>query len=311
MARSIDLRAGDAPGDATSRARAIGIGLGGVGLTGVAVVAVAGLAASSLVAQPEEAESVTRIAAWTFGLNTLGLSMLKLGIAAVLGAILFRVWRRGEVLGETLRRLVPAHDGPVPVTAGDIDTPSGRATVSPAAPEPLTIHRVARLLWAPMVAMGVMAVAAGFVVSLVWASGEGDTIALASWTQGLQFLGEGMLLGGISFLLGTVLSALRTAGGEVQESLGVAVKTLRMPITAKVFIGLMAIGMMAEIAQFVGYLVVAAGNLDPVAAFAWLGPLREAGLGLLLSGIVLALATIATVLRFGFDRVVELVTTAR
>jgi hypothetical protein len=311
MARSIDLRAGDGPGDAPSKARTIGLGLGGLGLVIAAVVTIAGLVASSLVGDPAETDAVARIAAWTFGLNTLGLSMLKLGIAAILGAIVFRVWRRGEVLGETLRRLVPAHDGPAPVTSSEIDTPSGRAIVSPSAPAPPTIHRVARLLWAPMVAMGVMAVAAGFVVSLAWASGEGDIVALASWTQGLQFLGEGMLLGGISFLLGTVLFALRTAGGEVQCGLGVAVKTLRMPTTAKVFIGLMAAGMMAEVAQFVGYLAVAAGNVDPVAAFAWLGPLREAGLGLLLSGIVLALATIATVLRFGFDRVAELITTAR
>jgi hypothetical protein len=37
--------------------------------------------------------------------------------------------------------------------------------------------------------------------------------------------------------------------------------------------------------------------------WAWLGPFREVGLGLLLAGIVLALATIANVLGFQFSRI--------
>ena len=119
-------------------------------------------------------------------------------------------------------------------------------------------------------------------------------------------MGEGLVLSGISFLLGTILASLRTGGAEVQQSLDVTVKTLKMPTTAKLFVALMAMGMMLSIVQLVLY-VVAAGADSPAAWFAWLGPLRELAFGLLLSGIVLALYTIGTVLGFQFGRIRELI----
>jgi hypothetical protein len=167
---------------------------------------------------------------------------------------------------------------------------------------------MAKRMWGPMLAMGYMAVLAGLVVSFVWA-GDPASVAPASWAQGLQFLGEGLLLAGISFLLGTILAALREGGGEVQAAVGVTVKTLEMPKTAKVFVALMALGVMVSVLQFVLYLVVANGVENPAAWFAWLGPLREVGLGLILSGIVTALVTIGNVLGFQFDRINEIVTT--
>ncbi|MFQ5382475.1 MAG: hypothetical protein ACE5EF_12770, partial [Dehalococcoidia bacterium] len=127
-----------------------------------------------------------------------------------------------------------------------------------------------------------------------------------AWTQGLQFLGEAMVLAGISFLLGSILAKLRSGGGEVQESLGLPVKTLKMPWSAKVFIVLMMAGMGLGIAQFALYLVTTAVD-SPAAWYAWLGPMRELSLGLLLSGIVFALYTIGTVLRFQFNRVREII----
>jgi hypothetical protein len=113
-------------------------------------------------------------------------------------------------------------------------------------------------------------------------------------------------------VLGTILWAIRTGGSEVQSSLGVAVKTLKMPITAKVFVGLMMLGLMTAVAQFVLYLVVAGGGVSGVAAWqAWLGPLRELALALILSGIAMALVTIGNVLSFQFDRISELIRTGR
>lgn len=53
------------------------------------------------------------------------------------------------------------------------------------------------------------------------------------------------------------------------------VKTLRMPRTAKVFVALMALGVMISMAQFVLYLVVAAGGPDPAVWFAWLEGLGD------------------------------------
>jgi hypothetical protein len=99
----------------------------------------------------------------------------------------------------------------------------------------------------------------------------------------------------------------------VQESLGVTVKTLKMPIAAKLFVGLMMLGVMVSIAQFVLY-VVAAGLTSPqsfASWAAWLGPTREVGLGLILAGIVLAVVTIGNVLGFRFHRIREIVATGR
>ena len=48
---------------------------------------------------------------------------------------------------------------------------------------------------------------------------------------------------------------------------------------------------------------------ERAAWFAWLGPLRELSLGLLLMSIVLALYTIGTVLSFQFNRMRDIVTT--
>lgn len=88
-----------------------------------------------------------------------------------------------------------------------------------------------------------------------------------------------------------------------------AVRTLRMPLTAKIFIGLMMAGLMIEVAQFAVYAYVSTiSDASTSAVFTtWLGPFREFGLGLLLSGVVLALATVATALDFQFSRIVELI----
>jgi hypothetical protein len=76
----------------------------------------------------------------------------------------------------------------------------------------------------------------------------------------VQFLGEGFLLSGISFLLGTILGRIRAAGGDVQQSLSVEVKTLLMPVTAKLFLALMLARLMVEIARFFFYAYVASLN---------------------------------------------------
>jgi hypothetical protein len=79
-----------------------------------------------------------------------------------------------------------------------------------------------------------------------------------------------------------------------------------MPVSAKVCVALMATGMKLSIIQFVLYVVAAEAD-SPAAWFAWLGPFRERSLGLLLSGIVLALYTIGTLLGFQFSCIRELI----
>jgi hypothetical protein len=198
---------------------------------------------------------------------------------------------------------------------GSVTTSFGSAVLTPTPPKLLPIHRMARTMWRPMLAMGAMALTAGLVSSLVWANEVPGTEAArraAAFTQGIEFLGETLLLSGIAFLLGTILAGLREGGGEVQASLGLPVTTLKMPVTAKAFVLLMMMGLMAGVAQFVGYLV-AMGVADNAASFSswanWLGPFRELALGLILAGIVLALVSIGNVLAFQFDRVKSIIRT--
>lgn len=290
--------------------RRTGLIIGAVGLGLAMVTLIANLVAGGQV------EPSAGILAWAFGLTTTAFGTVKFGIGVILVGILVRIHYRWDSMSEALPRIKAAGDGSQ-LPLGPVDTPYGPATVTNRAPGSLGIHKMARRLWGPMLGMGAMFVVAGFFVSLVWSSNAGtDPVAAtraAAWTQGLQFLGEGFLLSGISFLLGSILGLIRDGGAEVQQSLGLSVKLLDMPNTAKAFVGLMMAGLMISIAQF-GFYVYAAANVTTsniAANSAWLGPFRELGLGLLLAGIVLALATIGTALAFQAGRVREIIATGR
>lgn len=299
-----------------SRYRTVGIAVAVVGLALAMVTLAANLAAASYLEDPGGVAEAGQTLAWSFGLTTTAFATLKVGIAIILMGIVVRLWMRVDSVKAALEVLKPPAEA-APTRLGPIDTEFGRATATAEAPPEMSIHRVAKAMWMPMLAMGLMAVLAGLVLSIVQAGNVAADPGLArsqgAWVQGLQFLGEGLVLSGISFLLATILAGLRSGGAEVQESQGAIVRTLLMPTTAKVFIGLMMAGLMISIAQFVGY-VIAAGVEDArsfTAWMAWLGPLRELGLGLLLAGIVLALVTIGTVLRFQFDRITQIIRTGR
>ena len=284
---------------ASSKWRSRGILLAMVGLA-ITTIAFAG----NLAAVGQSGADRASTLAWTFGVTTTGFALTKTAIAVVLWGIILKLWLRADSVKATLPQLVGT-PGVDPKPLGDLDTPFGVCTVSEEAPGPLPIHKMAKKMFRPMIAMGLMAVLVGLVVSFA-AAASSPNIAAVAWMQGLQFLGEGMLLSGIAFLLGTILWAIRTAGGEVQESLGVKTYTPRMPGTAKAFVALMMLGLMISIAQFIGYIVVA-GSADPASAFAWLGPFREVGLGLILAGIALALVTIGNVLGFQYWRLQNLI----
>ena len=284
---------------APSRYRSRGLVLAFIGLV-VATVAFVG----NLVAVGQTGTDQASTLAWTFGVTTTGFALIKTAIAVVLWGILMKLWLRADSIKLALPKLVGT-PGADKTALGDLDTPYGKVAVTDKAPDALPMHKMAKKMFRPMVAMGLMAVLVGLIVSFVAAGSAPNTAALA-WMQGLQFLGEGMLLSGIAFLLGTILWAIRTAGGEVQEALGVKIYTPKMAGTAKAFVALMMLGLMISIAQFIGYVVVA-GSSDPASAFAWLGPFREVGLGLILAGIALALVTIGNVLGFQFWRIQNLI----
>lgn len=297
--------------------RSFGLVVGAAGWILVLAALGISLSTAAAIAAGDPGERIAVLSALSFGLAVAGLGTGKAGIAFVLWGIVRRIWIRVASMKTALPELVPAPRTARPGALGAIGTPHGLAVVTVAPPPPLLIHRMARTMWLPMLLMGAMALYAGLVLAYVGAEAQSSDPALArslrAWTQGTQFLGEGFLLSAISFFLGTILGAIRAGGGEVQHSLGAQVKTLRMPTTAKLFVALMMLGLMIEVAQFVAYAYVASlADATAIAAYsAFLGPFREFGLGVLLSGIVLALAAIAKALDFQFSRVVELVGTGR
>ena len=209
------------------------------------------------------------------------------------------------------------------------------------------MQAMASKMWAPFIAMEFMIVLAAFIFGLVnsslssdyyqfsketrEAAAAGSSLATQkafiestkAWLPSFKFLGMGMILGGVTFLLATILGALRTGGGRVQEALSVPVRVIKPPKTARIFPMLM----MILIASLIIAIVVAtvsygywnhsiATELNPAAAGsqllgslstintvnAWLAPFKFVGVASLLTGIGLALATIIRVLRWQSER---------
>ena len=282
------------------------------------------IAAAVVIGQSDSVDRLGGLLALTVGVALAGVGTGMTGVAVVLRGIVTTIWVRVDSLRAALPALRPTTpQSAAPAASGRAQY--GRYAVTDVEPKPLLVHRMAEALWAPMLLMGLMAVAGGLATSAVQADLVGSDPArsqsLGVWASGALFLGEGLLLGGISFLLGTILSAIRRGGAEVQRSLGVAIKTLRMPTTAKVFLGLMAAGLMIEMTQLGFSAYLQSLGHDPASAgadtatlntwSAWLGTFRFVGLGVMLSGVVLALATIAKALGFQFSRVREIIVTGR
>ncbi len=275
--------------------------VGAVGLTLVVIAAIFDFVrADELDTDPTGAAEAGAVAD---GLGVFGIGAIQIGIAIVLVGIIVRLWGRVDAIVDSiagLRQRAAGQPGDYFVAA------DGPAQYDP--PGLLPIHKMASRLWAPMLAMGVAALSTGLVLQLVRASKTAGTETfreLAAWGGGTIFLGEVLILSGISFLLGTVLAALREGGTRVQRAGGINIATLPFPATARAFVALMMTGMMAGLTQFALSIVVAA-KADTPASFmswsVWLIPFRNVAVGLLLAGIVLALVTIADVLRFQSSR---------
>ena len=130
------------------------------------------------------------------------------------------------------------------------------------------MQSMASKMWLPFLGMGFMIVVATFIIGLInsgvaadyfaadkltrEAAGVGTSLATQKafiestkiWMPALKFLGLGMMLGGVTFLLATILGALRVGGGRVQEALGVDVRIIKPPMTARVFPMVMMMGTM-------------------------------------------------------------------
>ena len=142
-----------------------------------------------------------------------------------------------------------------------------------------------------------------------------------------KFLRMGMILGGETFLLAIIFGALRTGGGRDQEALGVPIRIIKPPKTARIFPMFMMMGMMILIGSLITAIVVATVSygywnqfivteLNPAAAGsqllgslstintvnAWLAPFKFVGVASVLTSIGLALATIIRVLCWQSER---------
>ena len=179
-------------------------------------------------------------------------------------------------------------------------------------------QKMGRKLWGPMFVMALMAFPVGLVLSWIRAaeivSSNPDTELIARFGQlvpAFMFIGFLGVFSAVSFAIARILGSFRSGGGELQESIGNKVETLKMPPTAKVFMGTMAMGMMAILAGVILHFVVAAnvGTWAAADIAEWseiLEGVRRFGVALYLVAITFGLATIITVLRFQSSRIREL-----
>jgi hypothetical protein len=180
-------------------------------------------------------------------------------------------------------------------------------------------QRIGRVLVLPMLAMAVMAFAAALVVGVVRGNHISDgrdaenIEALRQLAAGLMFIGFASVFAAISFAIARILGELRKGGGDLQEAAHRTVKTLVMPLTAKVFLVLMAMAMMVVLGASIIHLVLAATVNDGSTSLAdseqWfiaLEGVRRLGVTMYLFAILLGLATISRVLLFQSIRVREL-----
>jgi len=210
-AKRIKGAAADAADRDGSTQRTLGLSVATLGWLAAMLAFVVGFTTAGAVAAGASASRVAALDILSFGIAIAVLGTGKTGIAIVLWGIVRRIGRRAESIMAALPALVTASDGASNVQLGIVRTALGRVRVSSAAPRALFIHRLAKLMWAPMLLMGLMALYAGLVLAIA-ASGSVDPAAARSfkaWVQGAQFLGEGFLLSGISFLLGTIRAGSR------------------------------------------------------------------------------------------------------
>ena len=212
------------------------------------------------------------------------------------------------------------------------------------------MQEMASRMWLPMFLMGAMVLIASLVIGAVQSdlstnlfevtkttrevSPSGSLLdkqefieTTSIWLPRFQLLGMGLMFGGITFLLATILGNLRVAGAMVQKQSGRRMLVPKPSWSAQLFPMLMMMGLMILIGALVVSIVVAitAGDVfgNPIATInaaesgssllgefqdvktfgAWLQAFAFTGLALVLSGIVLALYTISQALRFQHGRI--------
>ncbi|MBA3764967.1 MAG: hypothetical protein H0X05_05590 [Actinobacteria bacterium] len=167
--------------------------------------------------------------------------------------------------------------------------------------------------------MAVMVFPIGLIISFVALGRRSPTArpttiaAQGHLVTAVNFIGFASVFAAISFAIARILGEFRVGGGALQQAARRQVKTLKMPGTAKIFLGLMMMAMMtllaAVVLHFVAASSVTSGTLSLEGSEQWalrLEGVRRTGVATYLLGIVFGLATIVRVLRFQSSRLQEL-----
>jgi hypothetical protein len=187
----------------------------------------------------------------------------------------------------------------------------GRAVLTEA--QPTGMQKMAGMMWAPMLLMGMMIIFASMGLSVVKANFASDYFgvekaireaadapaylidkrqfieSLNVWLPGFQLLGIGFILSAITFSLANILGVFRAGGVQIQQAFGKEPQTLTPPITAMLFPMMMMIGLMILIVN-----LIIAGIIGAIAWDVYGIPVAEinaAGSG---SGLLDDLGTVKT-----------------
>ncbi|MBK5116832.1 MAG: hypothetical protein JJE23_07920 [Thermoleophilia bacterium] len=193
--------------------------------------------------------------------------------------------------------------------------------VTPRSPGYNLPQRAGIKLWLPMLVMALMAFPAAVILGIVRADqistgGSAETIETLRQVQvGAMMIGFASVFAAVSFAIARILGQFRKGGGDLQEASGRRVVTLKMPVTAKVFLATMMMAMMTLLGAAVLHFVFAADVSSTTASlelsaerFTVLEGVQRVGIAMYLVAITFGLATIAQVLRFQSSRVRELAT---
>jgi hypothetical protein len=181
------------------------------------------------------------------------------------------------------------------------------------------VQQVARAVCLPALLMGLMGIAAGLGIAIVRGAhihaqtySAANLETLRQISQGVMFGGLAFVLAGVSFAIATILGALRRGGGDVQEAAGRTVQVLKRPWTAWAFLGVMMMAMMAVLGAAALHIIwgtdvhgsLASLNLSDKRYTALVG-VERLGIGMYLTAIAFGLASIIHVLRFQARRIRE------
>ena len=187
------------------------------------------------------------------------------------------------------------------------------------------MQAMATFMWRPLAVMGMAMLISGAIIAGVNSFRVDEFFGLAqpdvgaqttfasiqAWLPGYQFMGMGLMFAAITMVVASILGRLRILGGTVQASLDARIVYPSFPPSARIFPLLMLFGLMIFLAQLgvSAWLATeaSAGDTLTVTTHAdWLQGMRFVGVGVMLTGIALALFTITTLMGFMARRLSEI-----